>query len=75
MPYNSSKLFLGEETRSTCEFTIKIPTADKFDKMTHNQLDQMMEWFADQEKKLKFFKKVMRQEYYRRKREQKYEED
>ena len=67
MPYNQSKLFLNEESRSTCEFTLKIPPANKFDKMKPEQLDRMMEWFSEQEKTLKFYKKVMNQEYKRRK--------
>lgn len=67
MPYNSSKLYLNEESRSTCEFTLKIPKATKFDKMTPQQLERMMIWFDDQEKTLKDFKIIMNQEYKRRK--------
>ena len=69
MPYNQSKLFLNEESRSTCEFTLKIPPANKFDKMTPNQLERVMGWFSDQEEILKMFKKIMKQEYKRRRSE------
>lgn len=65
MSYHKSKLLLNN--RSIIEFTIKIPPANKFDRMTHDELNEMMDWFAEQEKILKFWKKVMKQEYKRRK--------
>ena len=65
MPYHKNKFLL--KNRSIVEFTIKIPPANRFDKMTHEELNEMMEWFAEQEKALKFWKRVMKQEYKRRK--------